>query len=244
MPQIVAPKRSGIALDFDLTKTPVNVYLDTRRNNSRAYRGGISDHNNMLLNERRQDNNVNNHNRWKGNGFKGNLQYVTYFGTNEIRPGVKLERDIQINTFPLENSRPLNTTQMGHAADVITIRAPDEAVPEEELRAHADAMRTIRETRKNAEYHEKWDTPHSYFYKPLEENTKRMQRIEELKQGIPGLRTAGLASINPKMGTSGSLPNIHGLQGTASNDAFRVSTPWAIDHSRTGYAHPWPNGPL
>lgn len=231
-------------MDFDFTKTPTNVYMDTRRNNSRAYRATIKDHNNMVLSETRLNNNVNDHSHWKGHGFKGNLQYMTYFGTSEIRPGVKLERDIQTSTFPLENMRPLNTTQMGHAAKVITIRAPDEAIPEEELRAHADAMSTIRDTRKQAEHAEKWDDPHCHFSRPLAESHARLQRMEELSAGIKGLRTAGLASINPKLGTSGSLPNLHGLQGSGANDAWRQSVPWAIDHTRTGYAHPWPNGPL
>ena len=88
-----------------------NMKLDM----SRERRANQKDFNNMMLGE----NAVNNKGifdptnaAWHNNGFQGNVQYIPYFGRAEIRGGEKLVRDIQCPTFPKENMRNLNVTQM------------------------------------------------------------------------------------------------------------------------------------
>ncbi|CAL1160941.1 unnamed protein product [Cladocopium goreaui] len=86
--------RVGLALDFDLTKTPAPAYLDTKKNLSREYRANIRDYQNMLINQVRLSNDLDPR-RWEGNGFAGHVQYVPYIGTDLLRPGEKMERDMQ-----------------------------------------------------------------------------------------------------------------------------------------------------
>jgi len=77
----------GVALDFDLTRTPAPVYLDAKKNQSRNYRANARDHSNMLLRESRP-NNVLDEERWKGHGFPG---YLLNCVRNEIT--IQLARD-------------------------------------------------------------------------------------------------------------------------------------------------------
>ncbi|CAE8675976.1 unnamed protein product [Polarella glacialis] len=112
MPQMVASRRLGVALDFDLTKTPAPVYMNMGRNMSREYRAGIADYSNMILASGKPCNDLD-EKKWQGNGFAGHVQYVPYLGREPLRAGVKMERDIQVATMPRENGAPLNVTQMG-----------------------------------------------------------------------------------------------------------------------------------
>jgi len=97
-----------------MTKTPTPAYVDTKRNNSREYRAVRADYSNMLLNEARPDNRLD-ESKWTGNAFAGHWNFVPYVGKGPIRPGVKLERDIQTYTLPKENAKLLNNSSMGRA---------------------------------------------------------------------------------------------------------------------------------
>jgi len=226
MPQVVAKRGQGCALDFSLTETPAPTYLNLTQNNSREYRGGVRDYNNMLLRESRP-NNVLDDSKFKGNGFPGYFQYIPYFGREPMRPGPKLERDIQVSTAPFVNSRALNTTMMGPEAAILAkfARAPTE----DEHAAHGLAMSHTRSLREVAPTMTKTDRDFAHFGKPRQESEQRQQRINELAKVLPGMRNAGLASINPRMGTCGSLPDMTRLRGKDGAAAWQTCVPWALN---------------
>lgn len=237
MPQVCRPSRLGVALDHDMTKTPMPVYNDMKRSNSRAYRASIPDHSNMLLNERRNDN-VLDEKHWQGKGFPGHFQFIPYLGRERIRPGVKVERDLQVSTTPFENSKPLNTTMMGRA-QVQLASQPSE----DERRAHEEAMSSIRSMQRYGEGHERAENPHAHARNELALSMKRQERLATLQSSVEGLRTAGLASVNPRMGTNGSLPDLMQLRGKAGMDQWRSSTPWSLDGSCNAPSA-WPQAPV
>eukprot|EP00439_Symbiodinium_sp_Y106_P064878 s2238_g10.t1 len=223
MPQAVAPRRKGIALDFSLTETPTPVYLDTRRNASREHRAAIKDYNNMLINEVRAKNDM--HPRhWTGNGFAGHVQYVPYIGTDPLRPGVKFERDMQISTMPMENGKPLNISQMTRSASMVKFVS---GVDERERQAHDTAMAANRELRAVASTLHREEDGHNHYRNQVELNQQRQDRIRKVAEALPGMRAAGVASINPRMGTCGSLPDLTTLRGRAGFGDWRTTTPWA-----------------
>merc|ERR1712226_189615 len=85
--------------------------------------------------------------RWSGNGMPGHVQFMTYVGREPIRPGAKLERDIQVSTMPLEQGRALNVTQMGRSKDkVLAVEMP----AQHELQRHDEALATMRNMRSHA----------------------------------------------------------------------------------------------
>ncbi|CAE7036851.1 unnamed protein product [Symbiodinium natans] len=223
MPQAVAPKRKGIALDFDLVENPAPVYLDTKKNASREHRANIKDYNNMLINEVRAKNDM--HPRhWTGNGFAGHVQYVPYIGTDPLRPGVKFERDMQISTMPMENGKPLNISQMTRSASMVKFVS---GVDDRERQAHDAAMTAARELRAVACNMHREEDGHNHYRNQVELNQQRQDRIRKVAEVLPGLRAAGVASINPRMGTCGSLPDLTTLRGRAGVNDWRTSTPWA-----------------
>ncbi|CAL1160945.1 unnamed protein product [Cladocopium goreaui] len=67
----------------------------------------------------------------------------------------------------------------------------------------------------------------NYYRNQVELNQQRQERISDVAQAMRGLRAAGLASINPRMGTTGSLTGLTGLRGEGGNNHWRSSTPWA-----------------
>lgn len=232
MPQIRAPKRLGVALDHDLTKTPAPVYLNTRLNNSRDYRANVPNAENMMLGQSFP--NVYDDSRWHGNGMPGHVQFMPYVGREPLRPGAKLERDIQVSTLPREHGRPLNVTQMGRSKDSVkSCGMPSQ----DELRQHDEALTTMRNMRGLAREWERTENPHSHSRRQIDDNTQRQQRLGEQAEAIKGMRIAGLASINPRMGTCGSLPDLNTLRGSQGIDQWRTSTPWAISPDQ-----PWHGG--
>eukprot|EP00440_Ansanella_granifera_P067169 gb/GFBE01072844.1/.p1 GENE.gb/GFBE01072844.1/~~gb/GFBE01072844.1/.p1 ORF type:complete len:237 (+),score=30.40 gb/GFBE01072844.1/:1-711(+) len=223
MPQACRPRRLGVALDFDMTKTPAPVYMEMQKNNSREYRAGVRDFNNMLLAEARPVNDLDPR-HWQGNGFAGHVQYVPYLGKEPLRPGVKFERDIQMNTMPREQGKPLNVSQMTRSAGMLNFVRD---VEEHEKTAHDAAMSSMRTMRSVACESHRAEDGHNFYRNQVELNQQRQERIKQAAEALPGLRSAGLASINPRMGTCGSLPDLTRLRSHTGNHQWRTSTPWA-----------------
>mmetsp|Transcript_16281 Transcript_16281/g.44844 ORF Transcript_16281/g.44844 Transcript_16281/m.44844 type:complete len:227 (-) Transcript_16281:63-743(-) len=224
MPQVCAPRRLGVALDFDLVRTPAPAFLDARKQVGRQYRATRQNAENMILSQGFP--NDYDDERWRGHGFPGHVQFVSFVGAQPLRPGVKFERDIQMSTMPRENTRPLNVTQMGNYVERF-LSAPSSE--EDQRRAHGEAVASLRALRGVAEEAERRENPHSYCRREVEQSRLRQQRLEEQARALQGLRSAGLSSINPRLGTSSSLPDFKQLRGRAGNDTWRSSTPWAID---------------
>eukprot|EP00405_Crypthecodinium_cohnii_P028360 CAMPEP_0206514230 /NCGR_PEP_ID=MMETSP0324_2-20121206/61995_1 /ASSEMBLY_ACC=CAM_ASM_000836 /TAXON_ID=2866 /ORGANISM="Crypthecodinium cohnii, Strain Seligo" /LENGTH=229 /DNA_ID=CAMNT_0054006627 /DNA_START=87 /DNA_END=776 /DNA_ORIENTATION=- len=226
MPQVVARREPGIALDLGLTKQPAPVFCDFKRYPSRDYRTGIHDHNNAILGQPVIDNALEDR-HWQGNGFPGNIQFVPYLGRELLRPGVKFERDIQGPTVPKDNFKALNVTQMGRSKDAILASASHPTL--DHHRVHQEAMSTLRAQRSIARSDERTDNAHAFRRDEVEHSTLRQERLAEQAKHLQGLRCAGLASINPRLGTCGSLPDMRSLRGPEGNDAWRSCTPWALD---------------
>uniref|UniRef100_A0A6U6NBY2 Uncharacterized protein n=1 Tax=Zooxanthella nutricula TaxID=1333877 RepID=A0A6U6NBY2_9DINO len=225
MPQVKASRRQGIALDYGLTQQPAPVHLKFAQCPSRDYRASIADHNNAVLSQPILDNSLDDR-HWSGKGFPGHVQFMPYFGRELMRPGVKLERDVQVSQMPRENGRPLNVTAMGKSKDsVLSCSVPSL----EECRRHDEAIASMRSMRGMARQSERLDNSHSFQRREVEHHNMRQQKLAEQAQAIKGMRTAGLASINPRLGTCGSLPDLNALRGKAGVDAWRTSTPWATD---------------
>ncbi|CAE7038832.1 unnamed protein product [Symbiodinium sp. KB8] len=177
----------------------------------------------MLINEVRAKNDM--HPRhWTGNGFAGHVQYVPYIGTDPLRPGVKFERDMQISTMPMENGKPLNISQMTRSASMVKFVS---GVDERERQAHDTAMAANRELRAVACNLHREEDGHNHYRNQVELNQQRQDRIRKVAEALPGMRAAGVASINPRMGTCGSLPDLTTLRGRAGFGDWRTSTPWA-----------------
>lgn len=223
MPQIRASRRVGLAIDHDMTKNPAPVYINTKTNISREYRAQCPDHSNMILSENRPDNRLDD-SKWTGNAFAGNFQFVKCIGTGPLRPGIKLERDIQSSTLANENARLLNTTMMGRAEVLFSSMPTEEA-----KRSHQQAIHSMQSLRRHAEGHEKAENPHAHVRNELELSLQRQHRLDDHQQAMQGLRTAGLACINPRMGTCGSHPDLTGTRGRSGMQLWRESTPFAID---------------
>jgi len=223
MPQAVAPRRLGVALDFDMTKNPAPVYMDTKKNNSREYRAQVKDHSNMMLSQARPSNDLDPA-RWQGNGFAGHVQYIPYLGKLPMRPGVKLERDVQVSTLPRENGKPLNISQMTRGASKLNFV---QDLEEHEHVNHELAMSSIRDLRAVACASHKAEDGHNHFRNEVALNQQRQNRIAEVHKAMSGMRPAGLAGINPRLGTIASLPDLTRLRGGVGNAAWRDTTPWA-----------------
>lgn len=189
-------KSFGVSIDGDFTRTPVPVFLDQRRDISRDHRASVKDGLNMYLSERRQDN-VLDDTKWCGNGFPGHMQFVPFFGRTEIRP-LKVEIDMQVATAPLENSRALNVTQMGRSKDMVH---SSERLDPEAAASHEAALDSLRRLRGDAVLSERKDDPHVYHKTQLEHLKDKQAKLRDSQQAVHGLRVAGLASINPRLGT-------------------------------------------
>jgi len=226
MPQIKATRRLGVALDHGMTQTPAPVYINTKNFNSREYRANRADYDNMLLRETRIDNRHEDHSTTKshGNGFPGAVQFVQYLGKLPMRPGVKLERDCQMSTFCHDNSMPLNLSQMPGAGVKFA------ALPSsEEVRGHEVAMSSTRNLRQVAEAHHKQENPHLHIRNELDKSMQRQAAISEHAEKLRGMRQAGTACINPRLGTCGSLPDLTGLKGKDGLNKWRTCTPYSLD---------------
>eukprot|EP00929_Paragymnodinium_shiwhaense_P045473 TRINITY_DN23235_c0_g1_i1.p1 TRINITY_DN23235_c0_g1~~TRINITY_DN23235_c0_g1_i1.p1 ORF type:complete len:251 (+),score=56.26 TRINITY_DN23235_c0_g1_i1:60-812(+) len=226
MPQMVATRRLGVALDHGMIKQPAPVYMDLKKNNSREYRRDKPDYDNMLLAEPMTDNRIDD-SKWQGNGFAGNFQFVPYFGKKALRGGEKLTRDIQIDSLVFDNERLLNTSMLRPeaAASVQFSSMPTE----EQAGRHSQAMTSMRTLRSHAAGHHRAENPHEHARNELHLSMQRQARMMDQSEAIKGLRSAGLASINPRMGTCGSLPDIRGLAGKEGLNHWRSSTPWSLD---------------
>eukprot|EP00434_Breviolum_minutum_P003894 symbB.v1.2.003421.t2/scaffold183.1/size281544/5 len=152
------------------------------------------------------------------------VQYVPYIGTDLLRPGEKMERDMQISTMPRENGKPLNVSQMTRSAGMLGFtRAPEE----KERQAHATAIQATQNLREVASTLQRQEDGFNYYGNQAELNQQRQERITDVAQAMQGLRAAGLASINPRMGTIGTFTGLTGLRGEGGNHHWRQSTPWA-----------------
>merc|ERR1719321_2337663 len=116
---------------------------------------------------------------------------------------------------------------MGSQADkVATTRAPTS----DEHAAHERALSHTRALREVATHAHRTESHHAHFGKPHKDSEARQQRLDELAKALPGMRSAGLASLNPRMGTCGSLPDMTRLRGPQGIESWRISTPWALDN--------------
>mmetsp|Transcript_35795 Transcript_35795/g.83245 ORF Transcript_35795/g.83245 Transcript_35795/m.83245 type:complete len:226 (-) Transcript_35795:82-759(-) len=223
MPQVCSSRRLGLATDFDLARTPAPVCLNLEKQTSRQYRATRQNAENMILGQG-LPNDFSDAN-WRGHGFPGHVQFAQFVGTQRLRPGVKLERDLHMSTMPMENSRPLNVTQMhGYVAKFLSA-----AEPGEEERVHSEAVASLRAFRGLATEEHRRDNPHCFLRREVEQSLVRQQHLEDLAKAVQGLRTAGLSSINPRLGTSSSVPDLKHLRGREGNNTWRSSTPWALD---------------
>eukprot|EP00397_Hematodinium_sp_SG-2012_P053426 GEMP01063768.1.p1 GENE.GEMP01063768.1~~GEMP01063768.1.p1 ORF type:complete len:235 (+),score=54.01 GEMP01063768.1:167-871(+) len=234
MPIVTAKHEPGIAVDLPCTKRAKPVFIDFKRTYPREKRITDPTAMNMILDEKRIDNRVEeNAGRWANNGFQGNVQYVTYFGRAPIRPGEKLARDLQAPTFPKENTRALNTSQMGRAAGKVKQRELSDGASA----VHKESAEALRKWRSTARWHEKNDECYHY----------RATLPKYSPPDLSNMNPAGLASIHPAMGTSGSLPDLSAgrtnLAGHEFLDKWRNCTPYAYDEFRNRL-WPWPNDPL
>jgi len=100
-------------------------------------------------------------------------------------------------------------------------------------------MHAMRSVRSVAELHERSENPHAHQRNDLELALQRQARVDNLQRNTHGLRVAGLTSINPKMGTCGSLPDLKALRGREGLAVWRTSTPWSIDDNLVAPAA-WP----
>merc|ERR1719217_1064443 len=99
----------------------------------------------------------------------------------------------------------------------------------DEHSAHERALSCTRALRGVACADEFRTNHHAHFGDHRKESESRQQRIDELAKSLPGMRSAGLASLNPRMGTCGSLPDMGRLRGNEGIENWRISTPWALD---------------
>merc|ERR1712070_940154 len=102
---------------------------------------------------------------------------------------------------------------------------------QEELQRQSKAMDSIKTLRRYAEGHEKAEFPHFHARNELHLSMQRQARMMEQKESVQQLRPAGMASINPRMGTCGSLPDLRELSGKRGLNHWRTATPWSLDHS-------------
>merc|ERR1712039_834249 len=102
---------------------------------------------------------------------------------------------------------------------------------QDELRQHDEALATMRSMRGLAREWERTENPHTHSRRQIDDNQQRQQRLTEQAEALKNMRVAGLASINPRMGTCGSLPNMETLRGSEGIHQWRTSTPWALDTS-------------
>jgi len=236
MPQVKAnlTMTPGIAVDLSFTERAKPVFMDLKKTYPRERRENDHTAMNMILNETRMDNRLEeNAHRWFNNGFQGNVQYVAYFGRAPIRPGEKLIRDVQTPMFPKEDGRPLNTSQMGRSGDKVKQRDLGGGTST----AHLESLDRLKQYRRTARWHEKNDDAFHY----------KMSLPDPVPPNLEGMESAGLASINPSLGTCGSLPNLSDERTTLAGSAFlnkwRRCTPFAYEESRNKL-WPWPNDPL
>lgn len=173
--------------------------------------------------------------RWKNNGFQGNIQFIPYVGRQEIRPGEKLYRDIQTSTFAKQNSKQLNTSQMARVAVAQRDFEAERIIP----KGHMYYMKTMRSTGKNAKAREFSENPYIYDAQRIQIARSREQAklSQTMKENLPEVRAAGLASINPTLGTSGSTPNLSrtfGPTGDAFLNGWRANVPpYPLDMRRS-----------
>ncbi|CAD7976372.1 unnamed protein product [Amoebophrya sp. A25] len=180
------------------------VFLDMKREYTRDGRSNAKDYYNMLLEQPVIDNELRPE-RWQKNGFQGHVQYIPYVGRSEIRPGEKLVRDIQVPTFPKEMSRPLNRTQMARA----TVQIRDFA-SEKNNTGHEEYMATMKGNQKEATKREFSENPYVYSV-DIRQRTKEYDNLDStLRARMSDVRPAGLASINPTLGTVGVTANLVG----------------------------------
>merc|ERR1719408_729098 len=121
---------------------------------------------------------------------------------------------------------------MGSQADKVTTTR---ALTSDEHAAHERALSQTRALREVATNAHRSENHHAHFGKPQKDSEARQQRIDELAKALPGMRSAGLASLNPRMGTCGSLPDLKRLRGREGIDAWRMSTPWALGVEDVGH---------
>ncbi|KAF4677882.1 hypothetical protein FOL47_008947 [Perkinsus chesapeaki] len=87
-----------------------NIYM--RQHLSRCHRSAAPTLENKRLEEIKWNNRVDELDaRWRGNGFKGEVQYIPFVGRGLIRP-LKRDIDLQLSTFAKDNMKHLNDTQM------------------------------------------------------------------------------------------------------------------------------------
>lgn len=220
-----------------MTKQPAPVHVDAKKVPSRDYRANIADHANMLLRENRPKN-VLDPKAWQGNGFPGHFQFVQFLGRDMVRPGKRMQEDMQTSSLPYENARLLNTTMMGRAQLGFTSMPAGE-----EQRAHEEAIASLKTLRSHAQAHHRAENPHAHARNELNLSLTKQTRLMDVQESMKGMRGAGLASINPRMGTCGSLPSLIGNRGPEALHAFRDSTPWALDSQKFSAPAAWPPKP-
>lgn len=236
MPQVAASQRTGLAVDGDMTRSPAAVNLNFKGVTSRAYCSTRNDHFNQSMTQAALPVNNLDERCWQGNRLPGLIQYVTGPSRNEVRCGEKGSRDLMAPTLPFENARPLNTSQMwghgvGNGLAEATMPGP------EAMQAHDAAMASLAAFRGHASAAQRSENGHRFHRNERETALVRQRRIEDQAVVLKGLRGAGLASVNPRMGTCGSLPDLRPLSGAEAMDAWRESVPFAIGGDESERRH-------
>lgn len=153
--------RKGHALLYDRQRVkhpglglhPPAIFNDWDRAYSRESRTQAADYNNMLLNQPVIHNKLDAA-KWAGNGFQGHIQYVPYFGICDLRPGEKLQRDIQMSTMPREMSRELNRSQMARANIIMGDM--------EKTKGHVECTEMMQELNSRASARQYAEDPYKY----------------------------------------------------------------------------------
>ncbi|CAD7976783.1 unnamed protein product [Amoebophrya sp. A25] len=134
-------------------------------------------------------------------------------------------------------SRPLNRTQMARA----TVQIRDFA-SEKNNTGHEEYMATMKGNQKEATKREFSENPYVYSV-DIRQRTKEYDNLDStLRARMSDVRPAGLASINPTLGTVGVTANLVGNAGPEAFDKWRKTTPWASNPNRNR-AFDWANDP-
>jgi len=220
MPLVLGHRGKRVDTDIDASffSRPKPVFLNQDRVYGRERRANDRTASNMILadSERIVNNKVDkNAHKWENNGFQGHVQFVGYFGRERIRPGIKMERDMQMRTFPMEMAKPLNTSQM---LNPDTIGTECKGAPLDPR--HGDALDTLKKSRSAATFKEIKGN-HFHFDYPVLGETGDVD--------IGHMRAAGRASIMPSLGTAGKQKIFKHLSGKESLNVWRENTPFAVD---------------
>merc|ERR1711862_389435 len=91
----------------------------------------------------------------------------------------------------------------------------------------------IRRNQEQATHREFYENGYVHHQDLHARHTESDQLQTALRSRMGEFRAAGLASINPTLGTRGATADMAGMTGPQSFDKWRKVTPFAIDLTRT-----------